>query len=595
MNKIALVGNPNVGKSTVFNALTGLRQHTGNWPGKTVELALGHFTYKGMDYELVDLPGTYCLQGESREEEITGEFIAEETTDGILILCDGTCLERSLHLALQVIPLCPKVLVAVNLMDEAEKMGLHVDIPELSVGLGVAVIGICGKEKKDLELLQEHLRLLTQGFLPYAPPERKGENWELSYAQELTDRVCRRDRGETTLTDRLDRILLRSVWAYPCAFALLLGILWLTVRGANYPSVALERVFSFGATALWNLLSTLPSFSVKLLIEGIYEPVTRVIAVMLPPMAIFFPLFTLLEDFGYLPRLAFLLDEGFRRSGGCGKQALTMAMGFGCNGVGVTGCRIMDSPKDRLIGIVTNSLVPCNGRFPSLILLMAVILGRTDPGLRALGLSVLIGLSVLMTLVLSRFLHRRVVKDQGSIFVMELPPYRRPKVGQVILRSFLDRCLTILGRAVAVAAPMGVGIWLLKQIPLGEGNVITFLGTLLEGPGRVLGIGGTMLLAFLLGSPANELVIPIWIMVMTGGGWGFGGAEISTQALTDLGLTAGQGLCTMVFMLFHWPCTTTLWTIYKETKRLSYTLLAWALPTGVGVVLCILVNLLLHL
>ncbi len=595
MSLIALVGNPNVGKSTLFNALTGLKQHTGNWPGKTVDLAVGQYSYKGKNYELVDLPGTYSLGGTSPEEEITEEFIRSGSADGILVVCDGTSLERSLILALQVITYCPKVIIAVNLLDEAQTLGITVDTDRLSSELGVPVVGVCGKEKKGLDLLQEKLRLLSEGYLPCAPTLFEEADCDITYAEELCGRVCKREDKGPSLTEKLDRILLHPVCAYPCLIVLLLLIFWLTIQGANYPSQALQWCFSAIGKGIRAVMEPLPPWISQLVMDGLYEPVTRVISVMLPPMAIFFPLFTLLEDLGYLPRVAYLLDEGFRRCGACGKQALTMSMGFGCNAVGVTGCRIIDSPRERLIGIVTNSLVPCNGRFPALILLMGLCLGGLSSSVQAVGLTVLVGLSVCMTLFLSHILHKTILKGEQSVFVMELPPYRRPKVGQVLLRSLLDRCLTILGRAVAVAAPMGLLLWLLQRIPVGEESLLLYLVHCLEKPGALLGIGGTMLLAFLLGSPANELVLPIALMILAGGGWSTAGSGNTGELLSAMGMSGRQWLCTMIFMLFHWPCTTTLITVYKETKSLSYTALAWAIPTGVGVLLCMALNLILHL
>ncbi len=588
MSLIALVGNPNVGKSTVFNGLTGLKQHTGNWPGKTVELAIGQYMYKGKSYDLVDLPGTYSLEGISPEEQVTGDFIGADEADGILILCDGTCLERSLILALQVIPQTSKVLVAVNLLDEAEKTGLKIHIDRLSTALGVPVVGICGKEKEDLERLREQLRLLIEGYLPYAPPQKIYGLGEVSYAEELCAYVCERKTTGKTFTERLDGVLLHSPWAYPCLLLLLLGILWLTIRGANYPSQGLQWCFSALQRGVEFLLQAAPPWFGSLIMDGIYVPVTRVISVMLPPMAVFFPLFTLLEDFGYLPRMAYLMDEGFRHCGVCGKQSLTMAMGLGCNAVGVTGCRIMDSPRERFIGILTNAFIPCNGRFPTLILLMGMCMGEISAFRQAVGLSLILFFAVCISLLVTRILHKCVFKGESTVFVMELPPYRRPRVLQVLVRSFRDRCVRILGRAVIVAIPMGLLLWLLQRIPVGQESLLTYLAERLEVIGKPLGIGGAMLLAFIIGSPANEVVLPMGIMILTGSGWG--GTEL---LLPGASFSVGQCLCIMAFTLFHWPCTTTLLTIYKETKRLSYTILGWVLPTAVGVLLCLIINLLL--
>jgi ferrous iron transport protein B len=315
-------------------------------------------------------------------------------------------------------------------------------------------------------------------------------------------------------------------------------------------------------------------------------------------MAIFFPAFTLLEDLGYLPRVAFVLDHAFRQAGACGKQALTMCQGLGCNACGVTGCRIIDSPRERLIAILTNCLVPCNGRFPTLIALITIFFVGDGAGvLTGLGAAVLLlgvlVLGVAGTLACSRLLSATVLKGMPSSFTLELPPFRKPRVGQVVVRSLLDRTLFVLGRAAAVAAPAGAVIWLLANVTVGEATVLAHCTRFLDPFARLFGLDGVILMAFLLGWPANEIVIPVMLMAYLSCG-----RLVELDSLTQLGqlLTANgwtwnTAVCTMLFSLFHWPCSTTCITVYRETKSLKWTAWAVLLPTALGFALCFLVNL----
>ncbi len=672
---IALAGNPNVGKSTIFNALTGLRQHTGNWPGKTVANARGSFTHRGQDYALVDVPGCYSLLAHSAEEEVARDFLCFGGHDAVLVVCDATCLERNLNLTLQILEATDRVVVAVNLMDEARRKGLEVDLPLLSERLGVPVIGTaarggeglpelldalaetCGQQRVQapavdypdyieeavarlepcldelckasglatrwvaLRLLEgegtilrgvnAHLGLdlarqpkveaaLDKIFRAWAVRGigREAASQAIAAAvvaqgETLCQDVVRRDESRADRLDRrLDRLFTSRWTGFPIMLLLLLGVFWLTIVGANYPSAALSS-WLFGLEDI--LANTfiaigIPGVVIDMVIHGGYKVMAWVVAVMLPPMAIFFPLFTLLEDFGYLPRVAFNLDRCFQACKACGKQALTMCMGIGCNAAGVTGCRIIDSPRERLIAILTNTFMPCNGRYPTMISIIALFLAVGSGASTLVGAFILVGVIVLgvgMTLLVSRLLSATVLKGVPSSFTLELPPYRRPQVGKVIVRSVVDRTLKVLGRAVAAAAPAGVLIWLCANVTVGGATILTHITGLLDPLGRALGMDGVILTAFILGLPANEIVVPIMAMAYLAQGSLMeleGGALLAV--FTANGWSWTTAVSVVLFSLLHWPCATTCLTIKKETGSWRWTALAVAIPTACGVAVC---------
>ena len=675
---IALAGNPNVGKSTVFNALTGLNQHTGNWPGKTVASAQGYCETEKHSYVMVDIPGAYSLMAHSAEEEVARNFLCFGAPDAIVVVCDATCLERNLNLVLQTLEISRRVVVCVNLMDEAERKNIKLDLPLLSERLGVPVVGTTARSKKSLRRLTDAIDNVCSGDAPSAPfavryPDtvedaiailqpiveekcggRLSSRWlslklldrdeslireierclgadflrdkELQAAitraearlrgsgiesadrlKDLTvsalvhsaEAICRGAVGRegaqySDFDRRLDKVLTSKFTGYPVMLALLALVFWLTISGANYPSELLSKGLFWVQDRLTELFLYLhaPEWLHGVLVLGAYRVLAWVVSVMLPPMAIFFPLFTLLEDAGYLPRVAYNLDKPFKRCCACGKQALCMCMGFGCNAAGIVGCRIIDSPRERLLAILTNNFVPCNGRFPALIAILTMFFagGALSSLLSAIGLTAVIVLGVGITFAVTKLLSKTLLKGLPSSFTLELPPYRRPQIGKVIVRSVLDRTLFVLGRAAAVAAPAGVIIWLMANVSIGGVSLLDHCAAFLDPFARLMGLDGVILLAFILGFPANEIVIPIIIMAYTAQGslTELGSLAQMKSIFIQNGWTWTTAVSVMLFSLNHWPCSTTLLTIKKETGSLKWTAAAAAIPTAVGIALCML-------
>ncbi|MDK0734337.1 ferrous iron transport protein B [Clostridium perfringens] len=669
---VALAGNPNVGKSTVFNALTGLNQHTGNWPGKTVAKAEGYYEFKDSTIKIVDLPGTYSLLSNSEEEEIARDYICFNDPDIVVVVADATSLERNLNLFIQISEITEKAILCVNLTDEAEKNNIKIDLDLLSKELNANLVSSSARNGVGIEELKEAifkeitLKNSKKNAINYDSPIEKAieeievildeilevpkrkKRWialrilegntsilkslynkyniqekyinmisklkdELNknYKDELVEDIIIKSiikeaerignevvKGGEEYTDfqrKIDKILVSKSTGIPIMIMTLLVVLWITITLANYPSEMLANMFAHGEIYIRDFFSglNLPSWISGILIDGIYVTLAWVISVMLPPMAIFFPMFTLLEDLGYLPRIAFNLDKCFKKCCACGKQALTMCMGLGCNAAGIIGCRIINSPRERIIAILTNAFMPCNGRFPMLISIAAIFIGGISVGIKesfisALTVTVVIILGVLMTLLVSKILSKTILKGMPSNFILELPPYRKPQVGKVIVRSIFDRTLYVLGRAIAIAAPAGAVIWIFSNIMIGDASILTICANYLSPLANSIGVDGYILMAFILGLPANEIVMPIIIMSYLRAT-----TMLELDNLYELkellvanGWTILTAINVMILCLMHYPCGTTLWTIKKETKSFKWTALSFLIPTVAGIVIC---------
>lgn len=608
---IVLAGNPNVGKSTIFNSLTGMNQHTGNWTGKTVECASGIAKIKDKLFSVVDLPGTYSMLPFSEEERAAANYLANNEMECVVIVVDANIIERNLSFALQVLSVKKNAVLCINLCDEAEKNGIIIDSDELSLNLGIPVVCICATKKCGLKELKNTIYdICTQkkkcfkvernfSGIDVLNTENHKENSEK--LAKKSKEICKQAvffRSETMneKSRKVDKILTSKSIGIPLMLLLFGLLFWITAIGANYPSEWLSVFFDFIKGELYNLFNLLsvPDFFTGILIDGVYTTLTWVVSVMLPPMAIFFPLFSIIEDSGYLPRIAFNLDKFFSKCGAHGKQSLTMAMGIGCNACGVTGCRIIESPQERLIAILTNNFMPCNGRFPTLIAIIMMFFAGSAFGIissievAAILLGIIV-LCVLLTLLVSKLLSITVAKGEPTGFALELPPYRKPQILKTIVRSMLDRTLFVLGRAVIVAAPAGAIIWLTANIYIGNVSILSYCTDFLNPFGQLIGLDGVIVMAFILGFPANETVIPIIIMSYMASGTlvDFTSYEQLLELFSANGWTVITAVCTMIMCIMHFPCSTTCLTIKKETGSLKWTLVSAILPTMIGIILCL--------
>ena len=594
--RVALAGNPNVGKSTLFNTLTGMNQHTGNWPGKTVGSAVGRFSYKDTDFVITDLPGTYSLISTSTDEEIARDFICSDERDVTVAVADACCLERNLALVLQIRSITPNMILCVNLLDEARKKKITVDLKKLSDTIGIPVVGTAARSKYGLNELRECLySFKAQNEIVSSPDARNKIILEASpedfieKAKEIYRECVTEKSANTHMRDRrIDKIVTSKVFGFPIMLGLLGIVFFLTIAGANYPSQLLSYMFSALGTKLDAFCTyiSMPESLHSALIDGIYRTLSNVIAVMLPPMAIFFPLFTLLEDFGYLPRIAFNMDRAFRRAHACGKQCLTMMMGFGCTVPAVMSARSMNNDRDRRFTIMLTPFMSCGAKVP----IYALFTRAFFPGNQVWVMTGMYLMGILVAICAGLVLKRTVFHGDAAPFIMELPAYRLPTPANV-LRQMWDKAKDFLQRAFTVIFLATLIVWFLQNF--------TFR---LEMTSE---IGESM-----LGKIAG-LIAPVFAPA------GFGSVEASTAVIT--GLMAKESVVStlavlsgvdaesaqmvsvmrqifpstlaavsfLVFVLLYMPCVAAVAAMRREmeSSRWAYgtiaaqTALAWTLAT----------------
>lgn len=626
--KIVLAGNPNVGKSTLFNLITKSKVHTGNWSGKTVSALEGCGVHNNKTYIFTDLPGISSFSNPSAEEKAAFNEIIREDYDCLVIVADATNLTKSLILTLRILEVTSKCVLCLNLWDVAKSRGITIDINALSFILGIPVTVTSAEKKEGLNSLLSACEQICEGNISPAPftplYSQKAEDYLASFSCERKDAIRKLYHQADTASNAIksnmaltvsllaakitnvtvkssskkstlaiDKIVCSPLFGIPLMLLLLGVVLYMTIVLSNYPSDFLSLLFKKGEGVLLSFFSALPlpRFISDLIVYGIYSTTATVVSVMLPPMAIFFPFFTFLENLGYLPRVAFNLDSAFKKCGSCGKQALGVCMGLGCNCVGITSSAIIPSRREKLIAVLTNAFTPCNGRFGALIAVISMFFSFGKTSIAALNMVFVLAFSFGATFLASLLLSKTLLRGENSSFVLELPSYRKPNLSKVIIESIFERTIAITARAIAVAAPIGGLIYILNHF-----NLLLPLASFISPLGNLMGLDGIILLSFILAIPANEIVFPIMLMLYTNSSLMVEHSSVAAlhSILIQNGWSLSTAVCFILFTLMHWPCACALLTVKHETKSIKWTVAAFLLPTLFGIFFCIASNLLLN-
>ncbi len=594
MKNLVLVGNPNVGKTTFYNRLTNSSEHTGNWNGKTVGISSQMFYYNGVGYRVTDLPGISTLEKSTIEEKVAIEYLSK-TEDKSIVFIDGTNIVRGLFLYFEVKKLVKDVSVVITMKDLLDKGGVVIDIKKLEELLGCNVIYINLTENRAIYTILEQLdsehnkqvEHLENKSIEYQDKLQKQYEYCNKIAKITTNKCYQRSKT----AEKLDEILLGKKTGIPSILLMLFCFLWLSLVFSNYFQGVLFNVFKYTIGEINNFLQYIGCSKelINIVVNGGLATSFFVATVMIPPMFVFFPLFTIMEETGVIPRIAFNVDGVLSKFGLSGKNSISLMLGFGCNCVGVTSSRIFENEKSRRVAILINNFVPCNGRLPMLFLLVFTFLAK-DIFASFIIIVFIIMCNILLALFVGLVMNK-LYRNNNSDFVYELPVYKKPKIIRVLKGSLIEKAIPVLIKSVSFSFMAGIVVIVLQSIEISGISLLNSLIVFLEPLGNIMGLSGVILVAFLFGISANEIVLPIAFMLYTN--MGLFSNNLTISSLSQYGFSVTTAICMIVLSLNHYPCFSSLMTIKKETNSTTFTVICAIVPLVIGITFCICINFIL--